>query len=41
MTKNGQKWAKNSVWGLFKKIKSLFLSAIGLKWKFLWSINIL
>ena len=38
MVKNGP---KNSVWGLFKKIKSLFLSAIGLKWKFLWSINIL
>ena len=41
MTKNGQKWPKNSVFGLFKKIKSLALSRIGVKRTFLWSINIL
>ena len=41
MTKTGQKWPKNSVFGLFKKIKSLVLSGIGVKQKFLWSINIL
>ena len=35
MTKNGQKWPKNSVFGLFKKIKSLFLSGIGVKRMFL------
>ena len=26
MTKNGQKWPKNMVFGLFKKIRSLVLS---------------
>ena len=41
MTKNGQKWLKNMVFGLFKKIASLVLSGICLKWKFLWFINIL
>ena len=39
MTKNGQKWPKNI--GLFKKITSLVLSGICVKWKFLWFINIL
>ena len=38
---NGQKWSKNRVFGLFKKIMSLFLSEICVKWKFLWFINIL
>ena len=33
--------AKNRVFGLFKKIKSLVLSGIGVKRKLLWSINIL
>ena len=41
MTKNGQKWPKNRVLGLFKKIMSLVLSGICVKWKFLWFINIL
>ena len=41
MTKNGQKWSKNMVFGLFKKITSLVLSGICVKWKFLWFINIL
>ena len=41
MTKNAQKWPKNMVFGLFKKIASLVLSGICLKWKFLWFINIL
>ena len=41
MTKNGQNWPKNRVFGLFKKIVSLVLSGIGIKWKFLWFINIL
>ena len=41
MTKNGQKWSKNMVFGLFKKIMSLFLSGICVKWKFLWFVNIL
>ena len=41
MTKNGQKWPKNMVFGLFKKITSLVLSRICVKWKFLWFINIL
>ena len=41
MTKNDQKWPKNIVFGLFKKIKSLVLSGICGKWKFLWFINIL
>ena len=39
--KNDQKWAKNMVFGLFKKIMSLVLSGICVKWKFLWFINIL
>ena len=41
MTKNGKKWPKNMVFGLFKKITSFVLSRICLKWKFLWLINIL
>ena len=41
MTKNGQKWPKNRVFGLFKKITSLVLSEIGVTRKFLWFINIL
>ena len=41
MTKNGQKWPKNRVLGLFKKIMSLVLSGICVKRKFLWFINIL
>ena len=39
--KNGQKWPKNMVFRLFKKITSLVLSGICVKWKFLWFINIL
>ena len=38
---NGQKGPKNKVFWLFKKIKSLVLSGIGVKRKFLWSFNIL
>ena len=41
MTKKWSKWPKNMVFGLFKKIMSLFLSGICVKWKFLWFINIL
>ena len=41
MTKNGQKWPKNRVFGLFKKIMSLVLSGICLKQKLLWFINIM
>ena len=41
MTKNAQKWPKNRVFALFKKIMSLFLSGICVKLKFLWFINIL
>ena len=41
MTKNSQKWPKNRVFGLFKKITSLVLSGICVKRKFLWFINIL
>ena len=41
MTKNGQKWPKNRVFGLFKKIMSLVLSGICLKQKFLWFHNII
>ena len=41
ITKNGQKWPKNRVFGLFKKITSLVLSGICVKRKFLWFINIL
>ena len=40
MTKNGQKWPKNMVFG-DKKIASLVLSGICVEWKFLWFINIL
>ena len=36
-----QKWPKNMVSGHFKKITSLVLSGICIKWKFLWFINIL
>ena len=39
MTKNGQKWPKNMVFG-DKKIASLVLSGICVEWKFLWFINI-
>ena len=39
--KNGQKWAKNLVFGIFKKITALVLSGICVKSKFLWFINIL
>ena len=38
--KNGQKGPKNKVFGLFKKIKSLVLSEIGVKQKFLWFFKI-
>ena len=41
MIKNGQKLYKNMVFGLFKKVTSLVLSGICVKWKFLWFINIL
>ena len=41
MTQNGQKWPKNRVFGLFKKIKSLVFSGIFVKRKFLWLISIL
>ena len=41
MTENGQKWPKNMVFGRFRKITSLVLSGICVKWKFLWFINIL
>ena len=41
MTKNGQKWSKNLVFGLFKKIMSIVLPGVCVKWKFLWFINIL
>ena len=41
MTKNGQKWPKIMVFGLFKKITSLVLSGSCVKWKFLWFITIL
>ena len=41
MTKNGQKWPKNRVFGLFKKITLLVLSEICVKQKFSWFINIL
>ena len=39
--KNGQKWPKNMVFGLFKEIKSLVLPGIYVKSKFSWLINIL
>ena len=35
--KNGQK----ALFGILKKIKTLVLSGIGLKWKLLWSFNML
>ena len=41
MTKNGQKWPQNTIFGLFKKLRLLVLSGIGVKQKFLWFINIL
>ena len=41
MTKNGQKWPKNRVLGLLKKIMSLVLSGICVKQNFLWFIHIL
>ena len=41
ITKNGQKWAKNRVLGLFKKIMSLVLSGSCVKRKLLSFINIL
>ena len=41
LTKNGEKWPKNRVFGLFKKIMSLVLSRICVKRKFLSFINIL
>ena len=41
MTKNCEKMTKNKVFGLFKKIKSLVLSGIGVKRKLLWFINIM
>ena len=41
MTKNGQKWSKNRIFGLFKKIMLLGLSGICVRRKFLWFINIL
>ena len=39
--KNGEKWPKNMVFGLFEKITSLVSSEICVKWKFLWFINVL
>ena len=41
MTKDGQKWPRNMVFVLFKKITSLVLFGIGVKQKFIWFINIL
>ena len=41
MTKNGPKWSRNRVFGLFKKIVSLVLSGICAKRKYLWFINIM
>ena len=38
---NGWKCPKNRVFGHFKKIMSLVLSGIGVKWKFVWFINIM
>ena len=37
--KNGQKVPKTWFFGLFKKIKALVLSGIGVKAKFSWSFN--
>ena len=39
--KNGQKWPKNMVFRIFKKITPLVLPEISVKSKFLWFINIL
>ena len=39
ITKNDQKWPKNRIFGLFKKIKSLLLSGIGVKQKVLMALN--
>ena len=41
ITKNVQKWPKNMVFRLFKKLISLVLSGICVKQNFLWFINIL
>ena len=41
MAKNCQKWPKNRVFGLFKKIMSSVLPGICVKRKFLWFISIL
>ena len=41
MTQNGQRWPKNTVFGLLKKIMSLVSSGICLKRKFLWFVDIL
>ena len=41
MTKNGQKWPKNRIFGLYKKTASLLLSGICVKPKFSLFINIL
>ena len=41
MNQNVQKWPKNRVFGLFKKIMSLVLSEICVKRMFLWFIDIL
>ena len=41
MTKNGQKWPKNRVFGLVKKIMSLIFFVICVKRKSIWLINIL
>ena len=39
ITKNDQKWPKNRIFGLFKKIKSLLLSGIGVKQKVFMALN--
>ena len=39
ITKNDQKWPKYRSFGLFKKIKSLLLSGIGVKQKVLMALN--
>ena len=41
MARIDRKWPRNRVFRLFKKIMSLVLSGICVKWKFLWFINIL
>ena len=41
MTKNGQKCPKTWFLDFLKKIASLVLSGICVKWKFLWFINVL